>query len=232
MRNIFSKRLSVEVFLDNLLCSQGFKERAQVRPEITEQAARALDLALQFVEPAFVLDRFPVGPAGENKVKVGKIELNMGDNACLLEKAEEAVIYVTTIGGKLEKAVNELSRRGNWELGYWLDCAGVLALNAVDREVWTLVESLAEQEGYGVGMSLSPGSLKGWPVEEQRGLCSLLDTNRVGVSVNASYLLVPYKSASNLIGMGPGYNSARVLPACDYCVSEGNCWMKHAQGGA
>lgn len=218
--------------MDKLICSQGFKENNQVRPEITEQAARAIDLAMQLIEPAFVLDRFPVGQAGGNRVKVGKIELNMGVNACLLEQAEEVVIYVTTIGGKLEKAVNDLSRGGNLELGYWLDCAGVLALNAVDREVWTLVESMAEQQGYGVGMSLSPGSLKGWPVEEQRGLCSLLDTNRVGVAVNASSLLVPYKSASNLIGMGKGYNSARVLPACDYCVSEGNCWMKHAQGGA
>jgi len=223
--------ISIDIPLDKLIYSQGFKKNSQVRPEIITEAEMALDMAMQLVEPAFVLERLPVQQMGQGKVKVGKTELNVGEFAHLLDQATEAFIYVTTIGRELEKAVSDLSRKGNFELAYWLDCAGVLALNSVDEKVWTMVESMAKDAGYGVGLSLNPGSLKGWAVEDQISLCSLVDISKVGVSVNSSFLLVPNKSASNLIGIGPGYPSDKVVPACNYCISEGNCWMKHARRG-
>jgi len=218
--------------LDKLLLSQSFKDTSQIRPEIIAEAKKALDIAMKLIEPTFLMDKFTIRKVDRDTILVQQTELQVGESSHLLNQAAEAVVYLSTIGNKLEIAVNKLSLEGDFELAYWLDCAGVLALNEIDNEVWAHVENLAAREGYGVGLSLSPGSLKGWDIKEQKQLCALLDPGTIGVTINDASLLVPHKSASSIIGIGPDYPSNKVSSACDYCISDGKCWMRKAREGA
>ena len=109
---------------------------------------------------------------------------------------------------------------------YMLDSAGVVALGAVGEALRCLVEDTAAELGWGVSPSLSPGSLVGWALRDQQALCSLLPLEDIGVHLTRRCVLQPQKSASGLVGLGPGYDTARVGSVCKYCALQKTCWRR------
>jgi hypothetical protein len=135
-------------------------------------------------------------------------------------------VGVITIGPHLEKRVHELQTSSESLQSYLLDSAGVVALGAAGETLRCLAEDAAAEEDWGVSPSLSPGSLVGWPLKGQRELCSLLDLDQIGVQLSSHNVLVPHKSASGLVGLGPGYQSNKVGSVCKYCALKDTCWRR------
>jgi hypothetical protein len=152
--------------------------------------------------------------------------LRIGPKADLLRGAERALVSVVTIGSELERRVHELQAAGEGLRSYLLDSAGVVALGAVSEAIRCLAEEAAADHEWGVSPSLSPGSLVGWPLVGQRELCALLPLDAIGVQLNSHCVLVPYKSVSGLIGLGPGYGASRVGSVCKYCSLRNTCWRR------
>jgi hypothetical protein len=68
---------------------------------------------------------------------------------------------------------------------------------------------------------LSPG-LVGWPVAAgQRQIFALLDTAAAGVTLTEGSMMVPKKSTSMVIGIGPDVEHAG--ESCDYCSMAETC---------
>jgi hypothetical protein len=89
-----------------------------------------------------------------------------------------------------------------------------------------VAEEAAASLGWGVSEALSPGSLVGWQLRGQRELCSLLPLETIGVRLNDYCVLEPHKSFSVMIGLGPGYTSAKVGSVCKYCALNATCWRR------
>ncbi|MBW1766698.1 MAG: vitamin B12 dependent methionine synthase [Deltaproteobacteria bacterium] len=102
--------------------------------------------------------------------------------------------YAVTIGNQLEEKISECK---DLLEKYYLDTIGNIALVKTRK---CLEDRL--QSGYAIdGMSfMGPGSLKDWPIEEQRNLFSILgDTEAsIGVRLNESLLMIPRKSVSGI----------------------------------
>jgi hypothetical protein len=97
----------------------------------------------------------------------------------------------------------------------------------VRLEIGPHADLLADAEcGWAVGASLSPGSLAGWPLTGQRDLCALLPLERIGVSLNAVGILVPFKSVTSVIGIGLGYTGRRVGSVCHLCSRASARWRR------
>jgi hypothetical protein len=139
------------------------------------------------------------------------------------------LVGVVSIGPALERRVHELQQAGEHVKAYMLDNAGVVALGAASEALRCVVEEAAAGLGWGVSPSLSPGSLVGWSLRGQRDLCALLPLEQVGVALNDHYVLVPHKSASSLVGLGPGYDSAHVGSVCKYCALQDTCWRRREE---
>ncbi len=152
--------------------------------------------------------------------------LRIGPKADLMAPASRAVVSVSTIGPALEREVARLNKADQMLEGYFLDSVGVIALGEVGRAVRTRVEAMAKEQGLGVGPSMAPGSLVGWPTSGQKDLLSFLDLKAVGVELNSSFVLQPAKSASGFIGMGRDYPSQRVGSVCRYCSLAPTCWRR------
>ena len=152
--------------------------------------------------------------------------LKIGPKADLMAPASRAVVSLSTIGPALEEEVARMNKGGQMLEAYLLDSVGVTALGEVGRAVRTRVEELAKEEGLGVGPSMAPGSLVGWPTSGQKDLLSFLDLGSVGVVLNSHFLLNPMKSASGFIGLGRGYPSQRVGSVCRYCSLAPTCWRR------
>jgi hypothetical protein len=210
--------------------------RKDVSSALLADAEEAIALGQTLWQPVAVYDWFEVcdrhgeyvsiSPAGDSH---SESVLHVGPKADLLAEARRVLISVVSIGLLLERRVRELQSGREHLKAYLLDNAGVVALGAAGEAMRCVAEEAAAGLGWGVSPSLSPGSLVGWSLRGQRELCALLPLHEVGVVLNDHYVLVPQKSASSLIGLGPGYDSAHVGSVCKYCALQDTCWRRREE---
>ncbi len=208
--------------------------KRQIHPGLLRNAEEAIALGQTLWQPRAVYDWFDVQTVEGEQVILSSADgsattLRVGPKGELLAAARRALVSVLTIGPALEQMVHELQASGEAMAGYLLDSAGVVALGAVGEAVRCLAEEAAADLSWGVSPSLSPGSLVGWSLRGQRDLCSLLPLEEIGVHLNNHCVLEPHKSASGLIGLGPGYESGRVGSVCKYCALQKTCWRRREE---
>ena len=114
-------------------------------------------------------------------------------------------------------------------LGLAVDGVGSAAVEALANAVCKEIELEAADRGYESTIPLSPGMI-GWGVEDGQPLIfGLLDPAEIGVKLTPSYLMVPRKSLSMVMGIGPGINSGERI--CDYCAMRETCrYQDHYEG--
>ena len=120
-------------------------------------------------------------------------------------EAREVGIVVCTIGPDLEASRGEgLSprpgegpgpRRGR--CGH--ASAGLRGCGPADSGMW-----LRREVWGGSGMRAQPGQ-EGWPIQQQEVVFRLIPGERIGVRLTENDLMLPRKSISLVIGMGPGH---------------------------
>jgi hypothetical protein len=78
-----------------------------------------------------------------------------------------------------------------------------------------------EEQNWSSTCTYSPGQYK-WTIEEQKKIFEMVDGNRIGVELNKSYLMIPFKSVSGVYGFGPEDRIDKTRVACDLCPRK-NC---------
>jgi hypothetical protein len=207
-----------------------FEEQAgqRLQHETVRQAARqAVSQAEQLAHPAAAYEWLPVRRGEKDRVLLGGVELRLGRHANLLDQAHLACAAVCTIGSELEEEAKRLMAAGRNLDGYMLGEAGVFALDTVMAVVRRLAEAEAAKRAWGVGAELAPGQLAGWALSEQKTLCSELDLAAIGVHLTDAGMLVPQKSASLVVGIGPDYTTSQVCSPCDFCNNRETCAWRH-----
>lgn len=222
--------VTISLAVEELLAAQGRNER---RPAFAVAAEEAIALGQTLFAPAAVYDEFEVRSVAGERVELAadNAGLTVGPMAHLLAPAQRLLVAVYTIGPALEERVRELYRAGELLLSYMLDCVGVMAVGMIGGRLARLAEERALEKGWGVSPGLSPGGLVGWPVRGQRELCALLPLADIGVRLNKYCVLEPQKSASGVIGMGPGYEAHQVGSVCRYCAFKDSCWRRRRSEG-
>jgi len=202
----------------------------RVTPQMEAEIDAAFDIAQPLLQPVIVYEWIDDITLRGNCLLfelAGRVtELAVGEHVGLMRPARRAYLGVHSIGNRLAVQVRELNQNGEQLLGYWLDSIGVVALGKLGEIANTVAEENAAQTGWGVGARLSPGSLSGWPLEDQKKLCALLPLHRAGLQVNGHGVIVPLKSALSIVGIGPEYGKKRVQSVCHLCVHRHECWRR------
>ncbi len=202
------------------------------RPAI-KQAAEDLYPEAQFlIHPAAIYDRFSVQKATHDRVYLTNGAVLRGpDAAKVLSPARQVIVGVVTIGDALEARSAQFFSQGNSLEGYLLDSLGTAAVTNLVQQVCACLEPLAAEQGYPLGFPISPGE-PGWPLTEQKVLFSLVTADRIGVTLTEGCAMLPKKSISFVVGMGPGILTAAEGSQCDYCSLRETCRHRHlAEGG-
>lgn len=227
---IVSSDIPITVTPEEVLLAQFFGRRKSFPPSILESAHKAIVMGQALFAPATVYDEFPVQRIEGDELLLDAdgrtARLQIGPKIDLLRPARRVMAAVSTIGAALEERISQLQESGEALDAYMLDSVGVVALGAVGEAFRRTVEGRALELGWGVSPALSPGSLVGWSLRGQRQLCALLPMETVGVRLNAHQVLEPHKSASTLIGLGPGYSSGKVGSVCRFCSLADSCWRR------
>jgi len=186
--------------------------------------------AKSLVKPAAVFDLFNVRSVGHNKVALSNGESLRGpDIARFLAPARQVFVAAVSIGSALEDRASSYFADGERARGYLLDCLGTAAMTNLAQQVCARFESLAAPSGHPLGFPVSPGD-EGWPIAEQRVLFKMLPTNLIGLSLTDSCIMLPKKSVSFVVGVGPGMQTAAEGSQCDYCSAREVCRFKHSHG--
>jgi hypothetical protein len=137
-----------------------------------------------------------------------------------LAGAAEVAVAVCSIGPALDEHVSALFAAGDPIRAMALDGAGTAAVTQLTAMVGIRICDAATARGWSVGMRASPGQ-EGWPIQQQRVLFSLVPGQKIGVQLTSSCLMLPRKSVSFVIGLGPDLRADSV--PCDFCSKRERC---------
>jgi hypothetical protein len=119
-----------------------------------------------------------------------------------LKRSTSLAIFVSTAGPRLEQWAGELMAEGDMMRGYIVDA---IASEYVEQASAWLEKQIAghvQSRGWKITNRYSPGYCD-WPVSEQHKLFSLLPEKFCGITLTESSLMLPIKSLSGIIGLGP-----------------------------
>ena len=138
----------------------------------------------------------------------------------LLEKANKVAVFVLTIGNYLEDAAAQLAQDGLVLQSAVLDAIGSDAVEKLADSVESQISEVAHNQGFTITRRFSPGYCD-WNVNQQKMVFQAMKGDYAGVRLNDGCLMIPRKSISGIIGIGPGeiekYNPCETCDKYD-CV--------------
>lgn len=137
-----------------------------------------------------------------------------------IARAQEVVVMLCTLGRALDGTIASLFNTDPLA-ALALDGFGSTAVEMLAVKASNYFEKIANYGGYKTSMPLNPGMI-GWPVDVgQAEIFSLLDCEVIDVSLTDSFMMVPNKSVSLVIGMGEEMSSAGT--PCEFCNLKETC---------
>ena len=213
----------LDINVDAVLRGQG-ADPAIIRtrsPRLIEVSEKAIETSLQLLEPQILVEELEVI---SHQHEILELEKNKKLSGPLvtghLVGARSVIGAVCTVGSKIDQYASEVMEE-DIVLGLAIDGVGSAAVEALANAVCKQIELEAAENEYQTTIPLSPGMI-GWGVEEGQPLIfDLIDPGRIGVQLTPYHLMVPRKSLSMIIGVGPGINSGERI--CDYCAMRETC---------
>jgi hypothetical protein len=172
---------------------------------------------LCLLEPAAAYDIYNVSGVSHDRVSLDNGEVIRGVRLpSLLPEAKELAIAFATIGPRLEERVTDYFQQDEPLPGVLLDGIGSAAVDALTQEVCRMITGEASSHGYQASSPISPG-MPGLPITEQWPLFQLVPAREIGVSLTPAGVMVPRKSASMVIAMGPQMKTWTQAEVCARC---------------
>ena len=138
----------------------------------------------------------------------------------LLEKANKVAVFVLTIGNYLEDAAAQLVQDGLVLQSAVLDAIGSDAVEKLADSVESQISEVAHNQGLTTTRRFSPGYCD-WSVNQQKMVFQAMKGDYAGVRLTNGCLMMPRKSISGIIGIGPSeigkYNPCNTCDKYD-CV--------------
>jgi len=210
---------------EEVLRRQGFRGHSKIRPEIKSLILELLATVknAHLLEPAAAYEYYKVTGMSPNQVSLeGDKAINSSLLSAIFPETKELAVLVCTIGPKLEKQATDYSKSGEALRGMILDGIGSAAMDMLAPEACRLIASESSSHGHQTSSPVSPG-WPGFPLTEQWNLFELVNTQEIGVSLTPSGIMVPRKSVSMVICIGPQMATWTQADVCARCSLRKTC---------
>jgi hypothetical protein len=124
-----------------------------------------------------------------------------------LKNSISIALFSATCGDKIETWSKQLMKEGHGLEGLIVDLIGSEMAEAIVEYLHHSIETEVLKSGNKVSNRYSPGYCN-WPVTDQQKLFALLKGNDCGITLTESSLMLPIKSVSGMIGIGPSLKKA------------------------
>ena len=215
-------QLKIEVDERQVLSRIGYKGDCEPSPRIAALLSEYIQFARKLIEPSYSYVVKNIDTVRERDVFIGEFVMFRSHViARLLEKCQQVGVFLVTIGSKFEEKVTCLGDDGLILESYVLDAIGSSAVEQMAEMMETEIRKMASAEGLCVSRRFSPGYCD-WSIRQQKELFRLIDSDSVGVRLTAGYLMIPQKSVSGIVGIGPSCADIDTYNPCRTC-SKRNC---------
>jgi len=211
------------VRVERILRIQGYSELNRVRPAILTAAAEMAELASQLSTPTVAYRRAPIRGTAAGALELeGGFRFHCKAFDRTLRDCTEVVVFVLTVGQRLDARVIELVNAGDLLEALLLETAGWLCIEDATRQFKFRLrdENLARDcritSRLGPGYSYKVGDETCmWSLEEQATLFAAFDGAELPVSLMASCAMQPKMSRSGLFGVAPVSSMFSMTPQTD-----------------
>jgi hypothetical protein len=193
--------------------TQGLDDFLDVFEEVLQEGPSIIHAQGGFV----VLDQFE---CLDTEIRIGETTFHTGSIiAKQFRQASKIVLFACTAGPGVREKYNQFMAEGDYLKAFFVDTLGTVAVEKATDTIHRYIRHHFEHEGLHGTNRYSPGYC-GWSVKEQHELWKFLPTAYCGITLTDSALMLPIKSVSGIIGLGP---HARKNPySCSICELE-NC---------
>jgi hypothetical protein len=219
--------ISLNLKPNHILRRQGISDRA-ARPELAAMTRELLSTMEEqhLVESVVAYETYSV-----SKISHGQFHLTDGTAIggtllpSLLSESRHLAVIVSTIGQQLENKVAEYLEKYEPLRGLLLDGIGSAVIDTLTVETCESIRQEALSRGHQASSPLSPG-IAGFALSEQRTLLQIVAAEQIGVRLTASGIMIPRKSTSAVIGIGPYMPTWTRVQICTSCSLKDVCHYK------
>ncbi len=217
------RNLEFSITPDQILLAQGANPDLIRRRKnrLVLAAEKALELGLPLLEPTVLYRELElVNIQHETLVFSEGYRLKSRLLTQHLAYAKMIAVILCTIGRQIENETASLYG-SDPVLGLALEGVGSAAVEALANATCKFFEARARERNWQATIPLSPGML-GWPVEEgQPEIFHILEPSSISLELTSSYLMLPRKSLSMVMGLGPQQMINGTT--CHYCAMRATC---------
>ena len=222
------KDIKLKIDEDEVLRYQGYsKNKIKIPSEVILQIIREeITRSHNLFEPQGIYSSIKIKQIsfsdGRADLKNG-FSLNFSNSIInLLKGTSYLVLGVVTIGSSLENKVSEFFTQGEYPRAISLDAVGTVAVESLSRYIRNLVCQEAKEQYFKTTRYFSPG-YGDWDISQQKDIFKIIPTNKIGVSLTESCMILPRKSLSWIIGIGKDIGMlSKEKDACKICKLK-NC---------
>jgi hypothetical protein len=180
-------------------------------------------LCIESINPKAIYGRFEIEKVDGDQVHFKSGDLFNGPHISkILTGSKTAILYIITLGNQVDRFINEESRSGDTLATIIMDAITTSLLEVLGDFVGEKIKKEGiEEQNWSSTCTYSPGQYK-WTIKEQKKIFNMVDGKRIGVELNQSYLMIPFKSVSGVYGFGPEDRIDKTRVACDLCPRQ-NC---------
>jgi len=207
----------VDIDSGKALHSLGYSGNHKVPTRIVSLVNEYIENACQLIEPAclYIIRDVDWVQGSVISIQGSVIFFESKIIAGLLEQCEKAALFIVTIGGRLEEMVSQLARDRLVLQARVLDAIGSVATENVADYAQDMVSKVASTKGLYISQRFSPGYCD-WNISQQSVLFQAMNEDNAGVHLTEQCLMIPQKSVSGIIGIGPSeIESYNPCKTCD-----------------
>jgi len=224
------KNIKLKIDEEEVLRYQGYhRNKAGKTGEIILEITRKeIEQGYCLFEPKGIYSKVMI----RNISSEGRINLENGlhleiNNSMLnlLRGTSYLAFGLSTIGNHLEEKVAELFAKNEYPKAIALDTVGTVASKFLSNYIQSLICQEAKEQNFQTTKYFSPGS-GDWNISQQKNIFQIIPADKIGVKLTKSYMMVPKKSLSWVIGIGKEI----IIPSkgddsCRTCLAE-NCQFR------
>jgi hypothetical protein len=179
---------------------------------------------IKALKPAALYEIFTIDRIVNNSVYFKSGNIFNGPNISrILKGSEIAVIFMLTLGKEVDDLIKKVREGGDTLGTIIMDSITTEMLHVAGDQAGRIIKkNITVPDDYASTCPYSPGQYK-WTIEEQKELFNMVDGSKIGISLNQSYLMIPFKSISGVYGFGPKDKIDKTRVACDLCPRRDTC---------
>jgi len=223
---VVSINMEVEVDKKALYRNLGYKADVEPSGRIASLINEYIEKAHALIEPAYSYVIRDVEAVANPRILVkGPALFESEAIALLLEKCEKVAIFILTAGNRLEEMAGRLADDGLIIESYVLDAIGSTVVEKLADFVQGKIDRVSRSQGFCTSRRFSPGHCD-WDIKQQRIVFHAMRENWSGVYLTEDCCMIPQKSLSGIVGLGPCDSGVENYNPCKICSKRNCLWRR------